>query len=315
MNKVYTLEHEIHMINEHDDKIENFDCNNARTKKCAKLMTGARTKEPVHHITSIFLQPYLKTKAENHKCRCLGTIPNTPCELKRYVHIIRNTECECIINESHEERIKRVKIEKQWQKEVRGAQLIQCYIETMYIYSPHPYAYITLNELSIIHLNKGFNALCLCSYNELRGKCSETNRDCIALTLQPGLFMRLIQYKSHDFRIAIYAIYNNFHTCKNPPPNQDSVPTLRHLSAISIMAAGTYTLSEPFLTYVNENLPKNLGDELPAYTTINTIVITNYYSVSDNNYMNTCTTRLCQNDSHRQSRLLKNTVEMKETRV
>jgi hypothetical protein len=118
MSNVYTLEHEIHIINEHDDKIENFDCNNAHTKKCAKLLTGARTKEPVHHITSIFLQPYLKTKAETHKCRCLGPIPNTPCELKRYVHIIKNTECECIINGTHEERIKRVKIEKQRQKEI-----------------------------------------------------------------------------------------------------------------------------------------------------------------------------------------------------
>ncbi len=155
----------------------------------------------------------------------------------------------------------------------------------------------------------------MCGYNELRGKCSETNRDCIVLTLQPGLFMRLVAYRSHDFRIAIYVVYNTFHSCKAPPLHQDSVPSLRHLSAISIMAAGTYTLSEPFLNYVNENLPQHLGDELPSYTTINTIVATNYYSVSDDNYLSTCTVRLCQDESHRLSRLLKNRVGFEETTV
>jgi hypothetical protein len=127
--------------------------------------------------------------------------------------------------------------------------------------------------------------------------------------------MRLVAYKSHDFRIAIYVVYNTFHTCKEPPLHQYSVPSLKHLSAISIMAAGTYTLSESFLHYVNENLPQHLGDELHSYTTINTIVATNYYSVSDENYLNTCTIRLCQNEGHRLSRLLKNTVELEETTV
>ncbi len=168
MNNVHALEHEIQLINEHDDKIENFDCNNARTKRCVQLLTG----EPIHHITSIYLQPYLKIKADNHICTCLCTI----------------------LNGTHEDRIERVKVEKQWQREEKGAYLLPCYVETLYIYAPHPYAYITLNEISIIHLNKGFNALCLCGYNELRGKCSETNRDCIVLTLQPGLFMRLVAY-------------------------------------------------------------------------------------------------------------------------
>jgi hypothetical protein len=127
--------------------------------------------------------------------------------------------------------------------------------------------------------------------------------------------MRLVAYKSHDFRIAIYVVYNTFHNCKTPPLHQDSVPSLRHLSAISIMAAGTYTLSEPFLNYVNENLPQHLGDELPSYTTINTIVATNYYSVSDDNCLSTCTVRLCQDEEHRLSRLLKNRVGFEETTV
>jgi len=73
MNNVHALEHEIHLINEHDDKIENFDCNNARTKRCAQLLAG----EPIHHITSIYLQPYLKIKADNHICTCLGPEPNS----------------------------------------------------------------------------------------------------------------------------------------------------------------------------------------------------------------------------------------------
>jgi hypothetical protein len=311
MNNVHALEHEIHLINEHDDKIENFDCNNARTKRCAQLLAG----EPIHHITSIYLQPYLKIKADNHICTCLGPEPNSPCVLRKYIHTIKKSECECILNGTHEERIERVKVEKQWQREEKGAYLLPCYIETLYIYAPHPYAYITLNEISIIHLNKGFNALCLCGYNELRGKCSETNRDCIVLTLQPGLFMRLVAYKSHDFRIAIYVVYNTFHTCITPPLHQDSVPSLRHLSAISIMAAGTYTLSEPFLKYVNENLPQTIGDELPSYTTINTIIATNYYSVSDDNYLSTCNIRLCNNVDHVQSRLLRNRVGFEETTV
>ncbi len=58
MNNIHTLEHEIHLINEHDDKIENFDCNNARTKRCAQLLAG----EPVHHITSILPTAILKNK-------------------------------------------------------------------------------------------------------------------------------------------------------------------------------------------------------------------------------------------------------------
>jgi len=170
MNNVHALEHEIHLINEHDDKIENFDCNNARTKRCAQLLAG----EPIHHITSIYLQPYLKIKADNHICTCLGPEPNSPCVLRKYIHTIKKSECECILNGTHEERIERVKVEKQWQREEKGAYLLPCYIETLYIYAPHPYAYITLNEISIIHLNKGFNALCLCGYNELRGKCSKS---------------------------------------------------------------------------------------------------------------------------------------------
>ena len=311
MNNVHALEHEIHLINEHDDKIENFDCNNARTKRCAQLLTG----EPIHHITSIYLQPYLKIKADNHICTCLGPEPNSQYVLKKYIQTIKRSECDCILNGTHEERIERVKVEKQWQREEKGAYLLPCYIETLYIYAPHPYAYITLNEISIIHLNKGFNALCLCGYNELRGKCSETNRDCIVLTLQPGLFMRLVAYRSHDFMIAIYVVYNTFHTCTTPPLHQDSVPSLRHLSAISIMAAGTYTLSEPFLKYVNENLPQTIGDEMPSYTTINTIIATNYYSVSDDNYLSTCNIRLCNNVDHVQSRLLRNRVGFEETTV
>jgi hypothetical protein len=93
------------------------------------------------------------------------------------------------------------------------------------------------------------------------------------------------------------------------------VPSLKHLSAISIMAAGTYTLSEKFLKYVNKNLPKHLGDELPSYTTINTIVATNYYSVSDENYLSTCNIRLCNNVDHVQSRLLRNRVGFEEITV
>jgi hypothetical protein len=54
---------------------------------------------------------------------------------------------------------------------------------------------------------------------------------------------------------------------------------------------------------------------LPSYTTINTIVATNYYSVSDDNYLSTCTVRLCQDESHRLSRLLKNRVGPEETTV
>ncbi len=113
MNNVHALEHEIHLINEHDDKIENFDCNNARTKRCAQLLSG----EPIHHITSIYLQPYLKIKADNHICTCLGPEPNSPCVLRKYIHTIKKSECECILNGTHEERIERVKIEKQWQRE------------------------------------------------------------------------------------------------------------------------------------------------------------------------------------------------------
>jgi hypothetical protein len=44
-------------------------------------------------------------------------------------------------------------------------------------------------------------------------------------------------------------------------------------------------------------------------------VTTNYYSVSDDNYLNTCTVRLCNNEDHVQSRLLRNRMGFEETTV
>jgi hypothetical protein len=167
--------------------------------------------------------------------------------LQKYLHIVKNTECECIQNNTHEELINKVKLEKQWQREEKGAYFVPCYTETMYIYSPHAYGYVTLNDLSIIHLNKGYNAFCLCGYNKVRGKCNETYRDCIVLTLQPGLFMRLVKYNSHNFRIAFFVLYNTFHACNKPPINQDPAPTLKHLSVISIMAAKNVHIISSFL--------------------------------------------------------------------
>jgi hypothetical protein len=259
--------------------------------------------------------PYLKYKADNHKCTCISAIPYAPCALKKYIEILQGIECECIINSTHENRIGKVRAEKDWQRQDINAHYIPCYTETLYIYSPHAYGYITLNELSIVHLNKGYNCLCLCGYNALRGNCNDTQRDCIVLTLQPGLFMRLVEYKSHDFRISIFVLYNTFHTCEKPPLNQDPVPSLKHLSTVSMMAAGTFTLSDKFLRYAEQNLPRTVGDDLPAFTTINTIISTHFYSVSEDNYDNTCTVRLCENEDHKVSRLLKNRLEPLETEV
>ena len=81
------------------------------------------------------------------------------------------------------------------------------------------------------------------------------------------------------------------------------------------MAAGTFTLSDKFLRYAEQNLPRTVGDDLPAFTTINTIISTHFYSVSEDNYDNTCTVRLCDNEDHKVSRLLKNRLEPLETEV
>jgi hypothetical protein len=296
---VDNLEHTLLQINDHDDYVEDLNCNNKRTQKRKRTQAGGQ----IQHVTSMHMQTILHKKIKLRKCTCTGN-----CQINKFIKNVtyHDNICECIENPNIDELINRSIKEKKLQKEGKLEWNIPCTVEKIYIYSPHANAYIIFNDMSVVHLNRGLNSICICNLNQIRGKCGNGNNinSCEILTLGAGLFLRLIRIRMTNYKIAMFCVYNNFHTCNQAPDGQSSVPSLSQLAQVGIIKQEIYTLSKSFIEYAVKNLPKDVCENFPSYTQITTVVPINSLDISENVNEVMLLVRLCSNSEHRFDRTM-----------
>ncbi len=151
------LEYELFTECNGKDRIEDLECNNKQS--ILREVIGIRSQQ--FHVTSIHLQGILYFKAKERTCTCI--IRN--CTIRNFVQQILDETCTCIEDPVQNGLIQRTRVERFEQAVGVNSSyvLIKRNTKYVYIYSPHAYAYVTINKHTTLKLNKGITYFCICN--------------------------------------------------------------------------------------------------------------------------------------------------------
>jgi hypothetical protein len=166
-------------------------------------------------------------------------------------------KCECIQVKNLRNRLAEANTEKEYGDSHKI--LIENNINKILIYSDSKFGTIKLQG-NVISLARGLNDFCLCNLRKIQREYNNTqNQNYIfTLSIQPNLFTRLTQYHTTNKNTIFLYLHNIFHTCKNVPTGQETLPSLR-----------TLTLAVSKVNIPNtekEDLPASIIRDLPKIT-------------------------------------------------
>jgi len=197
-------------------------------------------------------------------------------------------KCECIIVKNLRNRLTEANEEKRY-SDLHKIK-IENNINKIIIYSDSKFGTIRLQG-NVISLAKGLNSFCLCNLRIIQKEYNDTQKQNYSFTLnvQPNIYTRLTQYHTVNKNTIFLYLHNIFHTCKNVPTGQETLPSLRTLTlAVSRVNINTVQKSELPATIVKD-LPKiterflslkiHNDDFINWYTYINNIAYNVHYGV------------------------------------
>jgi hypothetical protein len=138
-------------------------------------------------------------------------------------------KCECIIVKNLRNRLTEANEEKRY-SDLHKIK-IENNINKIIIYSDSKFGTIRLQG-NVISLAKGLNSFCLCNLRIIQKEYNDTQKQNYSFTLnvQPNIYTRLTQYHTVNNNTIFLYLHNIFHTCKNVPTGQETLPSLRTLT-------------------------------------------------------------------------------------
>jgi hypothetical protein len=138
-------------------------------------------------------------------------------------------------------------------------------IKRIVLFCTHARASVRIGPI-IISLKRGLNTFCLCKLHKLQRHWKRShNRPYIYIPLGPTPFSTLVGLHTVRRHTLFFVVYTQLHTCKNPPSEEQTVPTLQNLAWASAVAGGM-RVSDYVREWFFVNMPRPLLHDFPVRT-------------------------------------------------
>ena len=135
-------------------------------------------------------------------------------------------------------------------------------VKKVIIYTSHDKGGIRVGA-SNHQLSAGFNVFCTCRLYKLQKAWGKAHHPkMLTILIGPTLFQSFIQISTVRRNTLFFCVYNHVHQCESPPPLEETVPSLKHLSFAGLVANGL-RVNDTSAKWLSTNLPVTLFNDFP----------------------------------------------------